>query len=165
MFFCLWKSCPYFTSGFYHDIFFFFANILSSVFSLLMRSALGEFIQMDNFSVRQTEPYDLEISVFISLSLKAQFENEKLQSKNNLNFLQLYRSVCLCMFLCIYIHKGWERRREERVWGYRDRKNLHVTSMKLWHISRMTDHDRLSMGISKPFYFSTKKTGHQNKHS
>ena len=93
-------------------------------------------------------------SVFISVSLKVQFENEKFQSKNNLNFLQLYGSVCVCVCVCVYVYKGWERgREEERVWGYRDRKNLHVTSMKLWYISRMTDNDRLSMGIIKPFYF------------
>lgn len=111
------KSCPYFTSGFYHDIFFFFANILSSVFSLLMRSALGEFIQMDNFSVRANLIYDLEISVFISLSLKAQFENEKLQSKNNLNFLQLYRSVCLCMFVYIYTQRLRKKERRGKGMG------------------------------------------------
>ena len=53
-------------------------------------------------------------SVFISVSLKVQFENEKFQSKNNLNFLQLYGSVCVCVCVCVCMYTKVEKEGEKR---------------------------------------------------
>lgn len=78
-----------------------------------MRSALGEFIQMNNFSVREKKhsgnlPYGL-FWVFISLFLKGQFENEILKSKSTFNFLQICECVCASVCACV-CKKDWGER-------------------------------------------------------